>query len=121
MIIQIIGLPGSGKTELAKSIDKNEKIELISTTDMGVIEKDGNLIKVVKDIQEKSFKAGYNESDVQVLYPKYKGENGIDKLNAILKPKINEKEKRGFFDRPIKSVYMFSIRRVVWIQCARDI
>ena len=92
--LDLIFRQGKGSTiaQLAKSIDKSEKIELISTSDMGVVEKNGNLVKVVKDIQEKSFKAGYNESDVQVLYPKYKGENGIDKLNAILKPKINEEQ-----------------------------
>ncbi|MGL5021153.1 MAG: ATP-binding domain-containing protein, partial [Mycoplasmatales bacterium] len=77
---------GSTIAKLARAIDKSEKIELVSTPDMGVISKLGNIIEDVKNIQERSYKAGYSEIDVQVLYPKYKGTNGIDNLNQRLKP-----------------------------------
>lgn len=80
---------GSTIAMLARQIDKNEHIELVSTTDMGVIPKLGDIVNDVKSIQQKSYKAGYSEHDVQVLYPKYKGVNGIDRLNQVLKPSLD--------------------------------
>jgi exodeoxyribonuclease V alpha subunit len=80
---------GSTIAMLARQIDKNEHIELVSTTDMGVIPKLGDIVMDVKSIQQKSYKAGYSENEVQVLYPKYKGVNGIDRLNQVLKPSLD--------------------------------
>ncbi len=84
---------GSSIARLAKSIDANAKIEFVKTADMGFIDRSGNLIETVYQIQERSYKAGYKPMDVQVLYPKYKGNNGIDKLNERLKPEIIDPEK----------------------------
>lgn len=84
---------GSSIAKLAKNIDSNSKIEFIKTADMGFLERSGNLIETVYQIQERSYKAGYKPIDVQVLYPKYKGTNGIDKLNSRLKPEIIDENK----------------------------
>ncbi len=84
---------GSSIAKLAKNIDANSKIEFVKTADMGFIDRTGNLIETVYQIQERSYQAGYKPMDVQVLYPKYKGANGIDKLNARLKPEIIDESK----------------------------
>ncbi len=88
---------GSSIAKLAKGIDQNTKIEFVKTADMGFINKNGNLIETVYQIQKRSYEAGYEPIDVQVLYPKYKGRNGIDKLNERLKPELNPEEKHLTF------------------------
>ncbi len=81
---------GSIIAKLAHQIDTNAKIELFSTKDMGIIEKKGAISKEVKDIMDMTKKAGYSDIDIQVLYPKYRGVSGIDNLNAVLKPEIDD-------------------------------
>lgn len=75
---------GSSIAKLAHDILGNSKLELINTNDMSVIDKKANLVNVVADIVGKSYKAGYDESEVQVLYPKYSGRDGIDSINKLL-------------------------------------
>lgn len=81
---------GEGSTiiKLANQINYESKLELINTGDMSVIKRSGDLTPLVKKIVEKSYSAGFDELDVQVLYPKYKGINGIDNLNIVLKPEV---------------------------------
>lgn len=79
---------GSKIAELARSIDSNDKIELVNTHDMSIINRSNNLKDLVKLVVDKSYDAGYDELETQVLYPKYAGASGIDALNEILKPDI---------------------------------
>ncbi len=79
---------GSKIAELAKSIDTNEDIELVNTHDMSIINRTNNLKDLVKLVVDKSYDAGYDELETQVLYPKYAGAAGIDALNEVLKPEI---------------------------------
>lgn len=81
---------GSKIAELAKSIDTNENIELVNTHDMSIINRTTNLKDLVKLVVDKSYDAGYNELETQVLYPKYAGAAGIDALNEVLKPEITK-------------------------------
>ncbi len=83
---------GSSIAKLAQGIEKNAQIEFVKTADMGFVSKYGDLIETVYQIQERSYQAGYEPIDVQVLYPKYKGRNGIDKLNDRLKPELKAGE-----------------------------
>lgn len=82
---------GSSIAELAKNIDENKKIEIVNTKDMSVIERNSELPSLVKNIVEKSYDAGYDEMEVQILYPKYSGRNGIDSLNKVLLPNLDRK------------------------------
>ncbi len=43
-----------------------------------------NILLTIKKIIEEGIKKGYNENNLQVLAPMYKGENGIDNLNTML-------------------------------------
>ncbi len=79
---------GSKIAELAQNIESNTKVELVNTHDMSVIEKKNNLKELVKIVVDKSYNAGYDEMETQVLYPKYAGASGIDALNEVLKPPI---------------------------------
>lgn len=79
---------GSKIAKLANSIDKNLDLELINTHDMSIIDRNDNLKGLVKLVVEKSYCAGYDEIETQVLYPKYAGHAGIDALNEVLKPEI---------------------------------
>lgn len=79
---------GSKIAKLANSIDKNQDLELINTHDMSIINRSDNLKGLVKLVVEKSYCAGYDEIETQVLYPKYAGHAGIDALNEVLKPEI---------------------------------
>ncbi|WOO88998.1 ATP-dependent RecD-like DNA helicase [Mollicutes bacterium LVI A0078] len=81
---------GSKIAELAKSIDTNEDIELVNTHDMSIINRTNNLKDLVKLVVDKSYDAGYDELETQVLYPKYAGAAGIDALNEVLKPEITK-------------------------------
>lgn len=81
---------GSSIASLAKKIDINDKIELVNTNDMSVLSRSGDIVDVVKVIYEKSLTAGYDPMDVQILYPKYKGVNGIDNLNLNIKPELKK-------------------------------
>lgn len=81
---------GSKIAELAKSIDSNDQIELVNTHDMSIINRSNNLKDLVKLVVDKSYDAGYDELETQVLYPKYAGAAGIDALNNVLKPEITK-------------------------------
>ncbi len=48
---------------------------------------------MIKKICELSINKGLDESDMQVLVPMYKGENGIDNINVLLQDLFNPKEK----------------------------
>ncbi len=91
--LDVIYRQGDGSTiaALAKHIDLNEKIELVNTHDMSILQRDGSLVDLVNVIYQKSLEANYDQMDIQVLYPKYKGVNGIDNLNLTLKPKLDPK------------------------------
>lgn len=82
---------GSSIAKLANQMNNNEKLQMINTGDMSVISRDGVLVDLVKSIVDKSYNAGYSQEDVQVLYPKYKGLNGIENLNLCLQPKTKNK------------------------------
>ena len=47
---------------------------------------------MIKKICELSINKGLDESDMQVLVPMYKGENGIDNINVLLQDLFNPKE-----------------------------
>ncbi len=81
---------GSKIAKLAKSIDANDEIELVNTHDMSIIKRTENLKELVKKVVDKSYEAGYDELETQVLYPKYSGDTGINTLNDILKPEITK-------------------------------
>ncbi len=66
-------------------------------SDYNFIECNKNLIeKYIVDICNKYIEKGFNEKDIQILAPMYKGINGIDNLNIklqdIFNPKNNNKE-----------------------------
>ena len=60
--------------------------------DFSFIEVSNEMVKnsVVK-ICEKALLKGYNDRDIQVLCPMYKGENGIEALNSVLQNIFNPK------------------------------
>ncbi len=51
-----------------------------------------NIEKCVVDICDKYIEKGFNEKDIQILAPMYKGINGIDNLNKKLQDVFNKKE-----------------------------
>lgn len=51
-----------------------------------------NIKATIKKICERSKEKGINESDIQILAPMYKGENGIDNLNYIMQEFFNPKD-----------------------------
>lgn len=75
---------GSSIAKFAGEIDKGNKIEFINTEDMSLIKKNVNLLNIIKQIVDKSYESGYSDMDVQVLYPKYSGSQGIDNINEFL-------------------------------------
>ncbi len=77
---------GSTIAKFAKDIDKGINIDFVNTNDMSLINRNKDLGNIISQIVDKSYKSGYNEMDVQVLYPKYSGKNGIDNINKILLP-----------------------------------
>lgn len=84
---------------LAKEVNENDLSSdfLLKKDDYSFIESDAsNLKKVLKMVCEKAIEKGYSSDDIEVLAPMYKGENGIDNLNKILReifnPKVNQKE-----------------------------
>lgn len=96
---------GSTIAKLAKEINLNhEHLTLINTSDMSIINKKYSLIEHVKRVQQKSIDAGYQMMDIQVLYPRYKGKNGIDKLNQQLKPKINNPKQVFIYNEQVYQV-----------------
>lgn len=44
---------------------------------------------VIHEIIDKALAKGFDDTDVQILAPMYKGENGIDNLNKLLQEKFN--------------------------------
>ncbi len=51
-----------------------------------------NLKAMIKKVVEKSMEKGLKKEEIQVLAPMYKGENGIDNLNAMLQELLNPKD-----------------------------
>ena len=49
-----------------------------------------NIRSYIKELVNKAIEKGYDASDIQVLAPMYKGENGIDNLNKILQEVFNK-------------------------------
>lgn len=62
--------------------EKKDDYNFIKTTKQ-------NLSPNIETIIEKAMEKGYNDLDIQVLVPMYKGENGIINLNKILQNKFN--------------------------------
>ncbi len=61
--------------------------------DYNFIKTDAHLIKnTIIQVCQKYLDKGIKESDIQILAPMYKGENGIDNLNVILQSLFNPKE-----------------------------
>ena len=62
--------------------------------DYNFIETNNYQIKgTLKQIIDKAIAKGYNENDIQILAPLYKGENGIDNLNLMLRDIFNPDKK----------------------------
>ncbi len=82
---------GSTIAKFAKSIDKGIDIDFVNTNDMSLINRNNDLGNIIHQIVNKSYESGYDEMDVQVLYPKYSGRNGIDNINKLLLPNKSKK------------------------------
>jgi len=81
---------------LAKEIKEKDIMTDIKVKrdDYSFIEAGNNDIKnVLKQILDKSIAKGMDESQIQVLAPMYKGENGIDNLNILLQEVFNPSNK----------------------------
>ena len=78
-------------SQLAKEINDNEISEyfLEKKDDYSFIQTDNNIIEKVQQVCLKAIEKGYSSTDIQVLAPMYKGENGIDNLNKILQEVFN--------------------------------
>ena len=77
---------------LAKEINDDDLSDnfLLKRDDYSFIECDStNLKTYIKKVCEKAIEKGYKKEDIQVLAPMYKGENGIDNLNKILREIFN--------------------------------
>ena len=83
--------------KLAREInDENITDDLFNKKDdFNFIECNYHLAKdYVKEVCLKALEKGYDESDIQVLAPMYKGENGIDNLNKILQDIFNKESEK---------------------------
>ena len=72
---------------LAKDIkNKDLQEEYLSKKDdyNFIMVDNSNITSTIKKIIEKGIEKGYDENNLQVLAPKYKGDNGIDNLNYML-------------------------------------
>jgi len=81
---------------LAKEIKEHSLSESFTDKkdDFNFLETSSSKIKeMIKKICEKSLEKGIMDSDIQILAPMYKGENGIDNLNIILQELFNPKNK----------------------------
>ena len=83
---------------LAKEINEDELSEnfLVKKDDYSFIKCDNNIKVGVKNVCEKAIEKGYSSSDIQVLAPMYKGENGIDNLNKELQSVFNPNRGQNF-------------------------
>lgn len=83
---------GSSIPYLCLSI-KNHDLEEESISrkdDFAFLPVDTHLVKdTIKEICKLSIKKGIDSSDIQILAPMYKGENGIDNLNTLLQDLFN--------------------------------
>lgn len=83
---------GSSIPYLCLSI-KNHELEeesLSRKDDFSFLPVDVHVIKeTIREICKLSIKKGIDSSDIQILAPMYKGENGIDNLNMILQDLFN--------------------------------
>ncbi len=79
---------------LAKEIKERKLTDFTKmASDYNFIEVDSSSIKLmIEKIIKKSLEKGLNEDDIQVLIPMYKGENGIDNINKVLKELFNPKD-----------------------------
>lgn len=88
-------------TALAHEIKTKELSRDFTTKkdDYNFIEVDNSIVKeTIVNIIDKAIEKGYDDTKIQVLAPMYKGENGIDALNKILKEKFNP---RGYTKKEI--------------------
>ena len=77
-----------------KDHNVESKDYFLAKDDYNFIEVNNFLIKsTLKQIIDKAIKKGYNENDIQILAPLYKGENGIDNLNLMLRDIFNPEPK----------------------------
>ncbi len=83
---------------LAKEINDNDISEyfLDKKDDYSFIKTDNNIKETVKIVCKKALDKGYNVNDIQVLSPMYKGENGIDNLNKVLRDIFNPNTNQNY-------------------------
>lgn len=80
-------IPVLAKEIKDKTIDENFTDK---KDDYNFLEVKGELIReTIKEVVKKSQEKGINSSDIQILAPMYKGENGIDELNKCLQELLN--------------------------------
>ncbi|MBP3634998.1 MAG: ATP-dependent RecD-like DNA helicase [Bacilli bacterium] len=77
---------------LAKEIKEDDLSEnfLVKKDDYSFIKCENNIKEAIKNVCEKAIEKSYTSSDIQVLAPMYKGENGIDNLNKELQSVFNK-------------------------------
>ncbi|MBO4600633.1 MAG: ATP-dependent RecD-like DNA helicase [Bacilli bacterium] len=90
-----------------KNMKVNEDIFLRRDDYTFIDVKTENIKKMIKKICEVSKEKGIHESDIQILAPMYKGENGIDNLNHILQDFFNPCDKKK-----LEITYGFTVYRV---------
>ena len=73
---------------LANDVINNKKINIIKDDSISIINTN-NIMENLKKIIEIGYKKGYNIFDMQILYPKYNGNVGINKINELLLPNYN--------------------------------
>lgn len=73
--------------ELSNFLEKKDDYNFIKSNNM-------NLKNTLENILDKAINKGYNELDIQILVPMYKGENGIINLNKVLQNKFNPRTNR---------------------------
>ena len=77
-----------------KDHNVESKDYFLAKDDYNFIEVNNYQIKsTLKQIIDKAIKKGYSENDIQILAPLYKGENGIDNLNLMLRDIFNPEPK----------------------------
>lgn len=82
--------------ELASEIKNQELSNFLGKKDDYLFVKSGSLDlkNKIENILDKAINRGYNDLDIQILAPMYKGDNGIISLNKILQNKFNPRTNR---------------------------
>lgn len=83
---------GSSISQLAKDILDCNYIRPFNDTEISIIHSENNLLEKVNSIFQSAINSGLDESQVQILAAKYKGEVGIDAINEKLHTNISERK-----------------------------